>query len=48
MVSKEKIEAKIEVLQYLLDYECDCSMPAHFIQHMEKLIKEYKILLNDL
>ena len=43
-----RIEAKIETLQYILDYECDCRLPNQLKQHIKQLIKEYKILLDEL
>ena len=50
MVNEKKIiyRAKIDAFQYLLNYECKNSLPISLRLHMEKLIKEYKLLLDDL
>lgn len=50
MVTEKKIiyRAKMEALQYILDYECKCTLPAEILSHITKLINEYKLLLNDL
>ena len=45
---KIRYEAKIEALQYVLNYECKNSLPISLRLHMEQLIKEYKLLLDDL
>ena len=47
-IERARYEAKIETLEYILSYECKCKLAPELEQHIKQLIKEYKLLINEL